>query len=239
MAVGGRTIASSADGGEGRTRSSRTYLTPGQVVPGIGVLKKLSLIVMIRHDNEENTKVGLFTGWDVPLATDGEEAKVLKHHGFEFNAIHTSWLSRAIEMAWYVMDEMDCLWLPIIKSWRLNESEQIPILSCAISRVAAWVRCRQLTNSTRFFDGALTGLSKATVKQRHVHEGYAVKPPPVSSFSPQYPGNDVRYNKYPKDIRISVSATTKGSGRRGGGKSSPSSRSSSAAMPSPIANSTD
>lgn len=47
--------------------------------------------------------------------------------------------------------------------------------------------------------------------------GYAVKPPPVSSFSPQYPGNDVRYNKYPKDIRISVSATTKGSGRWGGG----------------------
>ncbi len=58
----------------------------------------------------------------------------------------------------------------IIKSWRLNESEQIPILSCAISRVAAWVRCGQLTNSTRFFDGALTGLSKATVKQRHVHD---------------------------------------------------------------------
>lgn len=62
--------------------------------------------------------------------------------------------------------------------------------------------------------GALTGLSKAMVKQRHGEKqfmmwrrGYAVKPPPVSSFSPQYPGNDVRYNKYLKDVRISLSET--------------------------------
>ena len=66
-------------------------------------------------------------GWDdVPLATDGvEEARragqLLRLHGFEFDAVYTSWLSRAIETAWLVMDEMDCLWLPIIKSWRLNE----------------------------------------------------------------------------------------------------------------------
>ncbi len=62
--------------------------------------------------------------------------------------------------------------------------------------------------------GELTGLSKAMVKQRHGEKqfkawrrGYAVKPPPVSSFSPQYPGNDIRYKKYLKDIRISVSET--------------------------------
>jgi 2,3-bisphosphoglycerate-dependent phosphoglycerate mutase len=59
---------------------------------------------------------GLFTGWDdVPLAIEGvEEAKaagqLLKLHGFEFDVVYTSWLSRAIETAWYVMDEMDCLW---------------------------------------------------------------------------------------------------------------------------------
>ena len=68
--------------------------------------------------------LGLFTGWDdVPLAVEGvEEAKqagkLLKLHGFEFDVVYTSWLGRAIETAWYVMDEMDCLWLPIIKSWR-------------------------------------------------------------------------------------------------------------------------
>jgi 2,3-bisphosphoglycerate-dependent phosphoglycerate mutase len=63
----------------------------------------------------------------------------LKLHGFEFDVVYTSWLSRALETAWYVMDEMDALWLPIIKTWRLNE---------------------------RMY-GELTGLSKQMVKQRH------------------------------------------------------------------------
>ena len=71
-----------------------------------------------------NDFIGLFTGWDdVPLAVEGvEEAKaagrLLKLHGFEFDVVYTSWLSRAIETAWLVMDSMDALWLPIIKSWR-------------------------------------------------------------------------------------------------------------------------
>mmetsp|Transcript_6883 Transcript_6883/g.15713 ORF Transcript_6883/g.15713 Transcript_6883/m.15713 type:complete len:916 (-) Transcript_6883:103-2850(-) len=172
-----------------------TAIPASEVVPGIGpvpIVKNSSLIVMIRHGKTENNKLGLFTGWDdVPLATDGvveakEAGKLLKLHGFEFDAVYTSWLSRAIETAWYVMDEMDCLWLPIIKSWRLNE---------------------------RMY-GELTSLSKAMVKQRHGDEqfqawrrGYAVNPPPVSSFSPQYPGNDIRYKKYLIDIRISVSET--------------------------------
>ena len=107
-----------------------TALPAAMSVPGLGpvpVKRESSLIVMIRHGKTENNKLGLFTGWDdVPLAEDGvEEAKeagrLLKLHGFEFDAVYTSWLSRAIETAWYVMDEMDCLWLPIIKSWRLNE----------------------------------------------------------------------------------------------------------------------
>jgi 2,3-bisphosphoglycerate-dependent phosphoglycerate mutase len=109
-----------------------TAMPAGEVVPGIGpvpIKRESSLIVMIRHGKTENNKLGLFTGWDdVPLAADGvEEAKragkLLKLHGFEFDAVYTSWLSRAIETAWYVMDEMDCLWLPIVKSWRLNESK--------------------------------------------------------------------------------------------------------------------
>lgn len=109
-----------------------TAMPAGEVVPGIGpvpIKRESSLIVMIRHGKTENNKLGLFTGWDdVPLAADGvEEAKkagkLLKLHGFEFDAVYTSWLSRAIETAWYVVDEMDCLWLPIVKSWRLNERE--------------------------------------------------------------------------------------------------------------------
>ncbi|KAL7553973.1 hypothetical protein ACHAWF_018675 [Thalassiosira exigua] len=104
-----------------------TALPANTAVPGLGpvpVKKDSSLIVMIRHGKTENNKLGLFTGWeDVPLAADGvteakEAGKLLRQHGFEFDAVYTSWLSRAIETAWYVMDEMDCLWLPIIKSWR-------------------------------------------------------------------------------------------------------------------------
>lgn len=73
---------------------------------------------------------------DAPLADEGiEEAKeagrLLKLHGFEFDVVYTSWLSRALETAWYVMDEMDALWLPIIKTWRMNERyEQKTIFFC-------------------------------------------------------------------------------------------------------------
>lgn len=172
-----------------------TALPPTTSIPGIGPTppkKEPALIVMIRHGKTENNKLGLFTGWDdVPLAKEGiEEAKdagrLLKTHGFEFDVVYTSWLSRAIETAWLVMDEMDCLWLPIIKTWRLNE---------------------------RMY-GRLTSLSKSMVRQKYGEEqfkawrrGYSVKPPRVSSFSPQYPGNDVRYNKYMTDVRISLSET--------------------------------
>ena len=106
----------------------------------------------------------------------------MKLHGFEFDVVYTSWLERALETALYVMDEMDSLWLPIVKTWRLNE---------------------------RMY-GELTGLSKQMVKQRHGEKqfkawrrGYNVKPPAVSSFSVNYPGNDMRYQKYLRDLRYS------------------------------------
>lgn len=151
-------------------------------------IRKDAVIVIIRHGKTEHNKLGLFTGWeDAPLAREGvEEAKaagkLLKEHGFEFDVVYTSWLSRAIETALHVMDELDELWLPIIKSWRLNE---------------------------RMY-GSLTGQSKQMVAQKYGQEqfkawrrGYKVKPPPVSSFSVNYPGNDKRYNKYLKDVRVS------------------------------------
>jgi 2,3-bisphosphoglycerate-dependent phosphoglycerate mutase len=122
------------------------------------------------------------------LAREGvEEARaagrLLKLHGFEFDIVYTSWLSRAIETALYVLDELDSLWLPMIKTWRLNE---------------------------RMY-GALTGLSKQMVKQRHGEKqfkawrrGYTTRPPPVSSFSQHYPGNDRRYVKYLNDVRFGL-----------------------------------
>jgi 2,3-bisphosphoglycerate-dependent phosphoglycerate mutase len=90
-------------------------------------IRKESVIVIIRHGKTEHNKLGLFTGWeDAPLATDGvtearEAGRLLKSHGFEFDVVYTSWLSRAIETSLHVMDELDALWLPIVKTWRLNE----------------------------------------------------------------------------------------------------------------------
>lgn len=117
------------------------------------------------------------------IAEAKEAGRLLKKYGFEFDLVYTSWLSRAIETAWHVLTEMDCLWLPIIKTWRLNE---------------------------RMY-GKLTGLSKQMVKQRHGDQqfkawrrGYDTPPPPVSSFSQHYPGNDQRYEKYLNDVRFSL-----------------------------------
>jgi len=157
------------------------------IVPGLGQIPKRRdpVIVIIRHGKTEHNKLGLFTGWeDVPLAPEGvAEAKVagqlLKRYGFEFDVVYTSWLSRAIETAWLCISEMDCVWLPIVKTWRLNE---------------------------RMY-GKLTGLSKQMVRQRHGEEqfkawrrGYDTPPPKVSSFAQEYPGNHDRYTKYVKDL---------------------------------------
>ncbi len=109
------------------------------------------LIVIIRHGKTAYNKLGIFTGmciicgdarslthfshatmhysagWeDAPLIDEGRaEAKaagaLLRRHGIQFDAVYTSWLSRAIETAYAVLEELDLLWLPMSKTWRLNE----------------------------------------------------------------------------------------------------------------------
>lgn len=84
-----------------------------------------AVVVLIRHGRTPHNNLGLFTGWeDPPLAEDGVEdarnaGRLLKRHGFEFDVVYTSWLTRAIQTAYYVMDELDTVWLPLVKSWRL------------------------------------------------------------------------------------------------------------------------
>jgi len=84
-----------------------------------------AVVVLIRHGRTPHNNLGLFTGWeDPPLADDGvEDAKnagrLLKKHNFEFDVVYTSWLTRAIQTAFYVIDELDSVWLPMVKSWRL------------------------------------------------------------------------------------------------------------------------
>ena len=152
--------------------------------------RKGATIVMIRHGKTEHNKLGLFTGWqDPPLAPEGTEeareaGKLLKKFGFEFDVVYTSWLSRAIETAWLVLDELDSTWLPIVKSWRLNERNY----------------------------GGLTGKSKKMIARmfgetqlKRWRRGFDVRPPPMNSFSPDFPGNDPRYQKFMTDVRYSLS----------------------------------
>jgi len=146
-------------------------------------------VIIVRHGQTEYNKLGIFTGWDdAPLAQEGRSGasragQLLKLHGIELDIVYTSWLSRAIETAWLILDELDQLWLPIVKSWRLNE---------------------------RMY-GQLTGMSKRGIAERFGNQqfrawrrGYAVQPPPVDSFDPNYPGNDERYVNYVTDIRVSL-----------------------------------
>ena len=84
-------------------------------------------LVLVRHGESEWNKLNLFTGWtDVDLSEKGhEEAKaagrVLKAEGYDFDICYTSYLKRAIHTLNHVLDEMDRCWLPVVKTWKLNE----------------------------------------------------------------------------------------------------------------------
>lgn len=167
-------------------KSSESNLSDELALPS----RKGATIVMVRHGKTEHNKLGLFTGWqDPPLAPEGvDEArkagKLLAKYGFEFDVVYTSWLSRAIETAWLILDELDSTWLPIVKTWRLNERNY----------------------------GGLTGKSKKMIARifgntqfKRWRRGFDVRPPPLSSFSPDFPGNHPRYQKFMTDVRYSVS----------------------------------
>jgi 2,3-bisphosphoglycerate-dependent phosphoglycerate mutase len=141
-------------------------------------------LVLLRHGqsvwNEENR----FTGWvDVPLSPLGlEEAaqagRRLRARGYEFDAAYTSVLRRAIKTLWIVLEELDQAWLPVHRSWRLNE---------------------------RMY-GALQGLNKAETAAKHGDEqvkiwrrSYATAPPPLDPSHEQWPGRDRRYASIPRD----------------------------------------
>jgi 2,3-bisphosphoglycerate-dependent phosphoglycerate mutase len=135
-------------------------------------------LVLIRHGESVWNKENRFTGWvDVGLSDKGlQEAKAagqaLKKAGFTFDVAFTSVLRRAITTLWNVQDEMDLLWIPVHKSWRLNERHY----------------------------GALQGLNKAETAAKHSDEqvkiwrrSFDVPPPPLEQWDAKYPGNDRRY----------------------------------------------
>lgn len=84
-------------------------------------------LVLVRHGESEWNKLNLFTGWtDVDLSEKGHEeakaaGKLLKAEGYDFDVAYTSYLKRAIHTLNHILDEMDRAWIPVYKTWKLNE----------------------------------------------------------------------------------------------------------------------
>jgi 2,3-bisphosphoglycerate-dependent phosphoglycerate mutase len=135
-------------------------------------------LVLIRHGESVWNQQNRFTGWtDVDLSAEGyEQAKragqLLKQHGYNFDIGFTSVLKRSIKTLHIILEELDHLWIPVEKSWRLNE---------------------------RFY-GALQGLNKEeTIAKYGIAQVQKWRrdpnedPPPVTKDDERYPGNDIRY----------------------------------------------
>lgn len=141
-------------------------------------------LVIIRHGQSEANKENIFTGWrDSPLSAQGiEEAraggKLLREGGYRFDLAYTSLQSRAIKTLWLALEQLDEMWIPEIKHWRLNERHY----------------------------GALQGKDKVQSVEKfgeaQVHlwrRGYDTRPPEVELSSPDYPKNDARYRNVPEN----------------------------------------
>ncbi len=141
-------------------------------------------LVLLRHGESQWNLENRFTGWtDVGLTERGvreahEAAKLLKQEGFVFDTAFTSVLKRAIKTLWIVMEDMDLMWIPVYRSWRLNERHY----------------------------GALQGLNKAETAKKHGEKqvliwrrSYDVPPPALDLSDPRFPGHDPRYKNVPQD----------------------------------------
>lgn len=138
----------------------------------------MTTLVLLRHGESLWNRENRFTGWtDVDLSEKGmEEARkagqVLRENSFVFDMAFTSVLRRAIRTLWMALDEMDLIWIPVRKSWRLNERHY----------------------------GALQGLNKSETADRFGEEqvkiwrrSYDIMPPALEKSDVRYPGKDPRY----------------------------------------------
>ena len=138
----------------------------------------MKTLVLLRHGESTWNLENRFTGWtDVDLSPKGveeahEAGRLLKEGGYDFDVAFTSLLKRAIRTLWIVMDDMDRMWLPVQRSWRLNERHY----------------------------GALQGLNKAETAAKYGEaqvltwrRSYADPPPPLAPEDERHPVRDRRY----------------------------------------------
>jgi 2,3-bisphosphoglycerate-dependent phosphoglycerate mutase len=138
----------------------------------------MPVLVLLRHGESTWNLENRFTGWtDVDLTEKGraeaaEAGRLLKEGGYAFDVAYTSLLKRAIRTLWMALDGLDQLWLPVHKTWRLNERHY----------------------------GALQGLNKAETAAKFGEEqvlvwrrSFEIPPPALTEDSEHYPGHDPRY----------------------------------------------
>jgi 2,3-bisphosphoglycerate-dependent phosphoglycerate mutase len=145
-------------------------------------------LVLLRHGESTWNLENCFTGWtDVDLSERGlteahRAGRLLKEEGYSFDVAYTSVLKRAIRTLWIVLDEMDLMWIPVNRSWRLNERHY----------------------------GALQGLNKAETARRYGEEqvqqwrrSYDIRPPALEPTDPRSPSHDPRYrNLTPAELPL-------------------------------------
>lgn len=144
----------------------------------------MTKLVLLRHGESIWNLENRFTGWtDVDLTPKGieeakEAARLLNEGGYTFDVAHTSVLKRAIRTLWITMDGMDLMWLPVHRSWRLNERHY----------------------------GALQGLNKAETAAQYGDQqvliwrrSFSDPPPPLTPDDPRHPGYDRRYADIPQE----------------------------------------
>ena len=155
-------------------------------------------MVLLRHGESTWNKENRFSGWtDVDLSEHGadqarEAGRALKERGFQFDAAYTSVLKRAIRTLWIVLDEMDLMWIPVHRDWRLNERHY----------------------------GALQGLNKTETAKQYGDEqvklwrrSYDIRPPALELQDPRHPSRDPRYSKVPA-ARLPATESLKDTGTR-------------------------
>jgi len=141
-------------------------------------------LVLLRHGESIWNLENKFTGWtDVGLSQKGikeahSAAKYLEKEGFSFDIAYTSVLKRAIQTLWIVLGDMDLAWIPVRRSWRLNERHY----------------------------GALQGLNKLETVEKYGEKqvliwrrSYDMQPPALAKDDSRFPGNDSRYKSLKKD----------------------------------------
>ena len=135
-------------------------------------------LVLIRHGESEWNKLNLFTGWtDVDLSEKGREearegGRVLKAEGYDFDICYTSYLKRAIHTLNLVLENMDREWLPVVKSWKLDERHYGALQGLNKAETAAKYGEEQVKIWRRSFDIAPPALEETDERSPRQHDAY-------------------------------------------------------------------